>query len=323
MITYISEKIKGVLHVEYEYLLAVAAILNALLLAACVIFFLFYRKNSLEKTRNENALLNQLNKKTEFFSNMAHELKTPLSVIFGAVQLMEMKKPGQTEEYNSFIKNLRIIKCNCYRMSRLTNNLLEMTKIEAGYLKLKQVNCDLSLLIEEIIQSVLPYAVQKQLNLHYDNPSEAIFTAVDIEKMERIMLNLLSNAIKFTKSGGFINVTCYTIHERVFISVKDSGVGIPAENQGGIFARFKQVGNYPSVEEQGSGIGLSLVKSFVDLHHGGIRINSEQNQGCEFIIDIPLRLVNNEAGNANSEDCNIRLAEAVTTEFSTLNSIAL
>lgn len=314
---------------DYKYLLAVAVIFIILLLAACVILLLLYQKCRVAGTKNEKMLLNRLNaaikysnERTDFFSNMTHELKTPLSVILGAIQLMEMKKKGQVEEDSSFCKNMRIIKYNCYSLLRLTNNLLDLNKMETGYLKLSLINCELNLLLEEIVQSVKPYAIQKQLVLNYSKPSEVISTAVDIEKMERIMLNLLSNAIKFTKPGGTVSVSSYTAQGRVFISVKDSGAGIPAEKQEEVFERFKQVGNCPSVENKGSGIGLSLVKSFVSLHLGSIRINSEQDQGCEFVIDLPIRHVNDDAGKFGYEDYYTRIAEAAKIEFSALHSIA-
>lgn len=314
---------------DLEYLFAVAVILIILLLTACVTLLLLHRKCGMEFKRNEKILLEQLNAaversriKSDFFSNMTHELKTPLSVILGAVQLMEMKKNGQAVEENSFSKNMRIIKCNCYRLLRLTNNLLDLTKMEAGYLKLKPVNCDLDLLLEEIVQSVMPYAVQRQLNLYYNKPPEAIPTAVDIEKMERIMLNLLSNAIKFTKPGGTISVSSHTAGDRVLISVRDSGSGIPAENQEEVFSRFKQVGNCPYVENEGSGIGLSLVKSFVDIHQGGIKIVSDQGKGCEFIIELPKMHANDDVSEFDADDFNTRIAEAAKIEFSILHSVA-
>lgn len=305
-----------------EYLLAGAIIFFILLLTVCVFLVLLYRRCKMECARNEQQLLRQLTEKTDFFTDMTHELKTPLSVILGAVQLMEMKKSVQCEEDSSFNKNLRIIKCNCYRLLRLTNNLLDMTRMEAGYLKLKPVNCNLSLLLEEIVQSVLPYAAQNQLSLEYSKPSEAISMAVDIEKIERIMLNLLSNAIKFTKPGGTIKVSSYAVEERIFISVKDSGTGIPVENQEEVFNRFKQLGNSPIIENKGSGIGLSLVKSFVTLHMGNIKIISKPDQGSEFIIDLPIRHVQDESNGFDSEEYNRLIAEAARIEFSVLHTVA-
>lgn len=315
---------------DLGFLFTVAVILIILLLTAFMILLILYKKYRTESIKNEKTLLDKLNatiecskRKTDFFSNMTHELKTPLSVILGAIQLMEMKKNWQVEDESSFSKNMRVIKCNCHRMLRLTNNLLDLSKVEAGYLELKPVDCDLNLLLSEIVQSVIPYATQKQLNLHYNKPSETIPTGIDIEKMERIMLNLLSNAIKFTKPGGTISVSSYTTGDRVFISVKDSGSGIPAENQEEIFNRFKQLEGSNPVENKGSGIGLSLVKSFVSLHQGTIRIISEQGQGSEFIIDLPIRHTSDEICKNTTADHYNRIAEEAKIELSGLHSATL
>jgi signal transduction histidine kinase len=307
---------------DYKYLFAISAIIIVLLLAACVILILLYRNCRAVCSNKVKTLMNQLTEKTDFFSNMTHELKTPLSVILGAIQLMDIKKVGQTEADSNLNKNVKIIKVNCYRLLRITNNLLDMAKMEAGYLKLKLVNCDLNLLLDEIVQSVMPYAVQRQLSLHYNKSAEDISTAVDIEKMERILLNLLSNAIKFTKPGGQINVSSYMFESRIRISVKDTGVGIAAENQEEVFNRFKQVDNYSSVENKGSGLGLSLVKSFVNLHQGGIKMISELGKGCEFLIDLPKNNVPEVINEFDSRDYNVQIAEAARIEFSNLHTVA-
>lgn len=305
------------------YLLTVAVFLIVLLLAVCVVCFLLYRKSRLNEhilSEQINATLESSNRKSEFFSNMTHELKTPLSVILGAVQLLEMK--GSREDGNSSDKNLKIIKCNCYRLLRLTNNLLDLTRMEAGYLLLKPVNCDLDLLLEEIVQSVVPYARNKEINLHYDKAPEPITIAIDIEKAERIMLNLLSNAIKFTKPGGTVSVSCRLACERAMISVRDSGSGIPPESQDVIFNRYKQAGNAPSVENEGCGIGLSLVKSFVSLHKGDIKIISEKGKGTEFVINLPIKQMDVWSDEVPSDDLNSRINEAAKIEFSILHTIS-
>ena len=313
---------------EFGFLLKVNVIIILLLLALCVSLILVYIKKRSEYVNNEKCLMNQLNtavecnkRKTEFFSNMTHELKTPLSVLLGALQLMELKKGDRADYENSLHKNMSIIKCNCYRMLRLINNLLDLTRLEEGYLELKPVNCDLNLLLEELIQSVMPYAAQKNLNLYF-NKSTAIVTAIDVEKMERIMLNLLSNAIKFTDPGGIITVSSYTSGDRIFISVKDSGSGFSVKNHEEIFNRFRQLDNNSTAKNMGSGIGLSLVKSFVNLHKGTIRVESEQNKGSEFIIDLPLH-ISKEADKLIANDICGRITEEVKIELSDLHSASL
>lgn len=321
---------KGRLYMVYDYLLTGSLILIVLLLAICAALYRLYRKSIIsEKLCSEQLRSNieSSNRKTDFFSNMAHELKTPLSVILGAVQLMEIKgKDLRENEQNaagsSLNNSIRIIKYNSLRMLRLTNNLLDLTRAEAGYQLLKPVNCDLDLLFEEIVQSVKPYAEKNELELQYIKPRNAITLAVDIEKMERIMLNLLSNAIKFTKPGGKVTVSLYECGNRAFVSVKDSGIGIPAELQEDIFKRYKQSGRSPAAESDGSGIGLSLVRSFVMLHQGNIKINSENGQGTEFIIDLPIRLLDQDTQIRPAGEIDGNITEAVKLEFSALHSVS-
>lgn len=331
---------------DYKALFAVGILLLLLLLTVNIILFLWNRKLRLEYANKQNIILEQLdqieklnkeivnlsdlnvksmessNKRTEFYSNIIHEMKTPLSVILGALQLIDRKHGGQPEEEGILLRNLRVIRHNCYRLLRLSNNLLDLAKMEAGYLKLRLVNCEIDALLEEIVQSVLPYAEQMQLDLQYIKPPSSIMTAVDKEKLERIILNLLSNSIKFTKPGGKICVSTALTADRVCITVEDTGVGIPVEMQEEIFKRYIQSGNHPKAENEGCGIGLSLVKSFVDLHHGNIRIVSEKGCGSKFTIELPLMHVNDAEENPGMDNSHPRIAEAVSLEFTGLQTIA-
>ncbi len=256
---------------------------------------------------------------TDFFINITHELKTPLSVIFGAIQLIELKNQQLSGEQDKNAATYQIIRINCYRILRLVNNLLDFARLDSGYLKLNPANCNIVSLVEEITQSVMPYARQKQLSLVFDTQREEIVTAVDLEKIERVLLNLLSNAIKFTGQGGQIKVAVHSMDNRVFISVKDTGIGIPADKQKEIFERFQQVCSNRSRESEGSGIGLSLVKSFVDLHQGTISVISEENKGSEFIISLPLRRLDTHEEKPEElplSDHRSKISEAINIEFS-------
>ena len=259
--------------------------------------------------------------KTEFFSNIIHELKTPLSVILGAVQLAEAKLQVSGVEENGLMKNYRIIRQNCYRLIRLVNNLLDFARLDSGYLKLNLTNCNIVWFVEEIAQSVIPFAKQKNIELVFDTQYEEIFTAVDMEKLERTILNLLSNAIKFTGPSGTIFVSTYSSEGKAFISVRDTGIGIPAEKQNEIFHRFQQVGSELSRENEGSGIGLSIVKSFVGMHQGDIKLKSAEGKGSEFIIELPVRHIEQEQKD-DMPDRQVRIVEAVNIEFSTVHSPA-
>jgi signal transduction histidine kinase len=334
---------------DYGYLFITAVILVFVLLAFCLALFILYRKSLLNGkilAEQLNASIETAEKRSEFFSNMAHELKTPLSVILGAVQLLLMKEgerpshtavQGQAQENlqervqgticelpdSAIRKNLGIISCNCYRLLRLTNNLLDLNRIEAGYLAFNPVSCDLNQFISEIVQSVRPFASNRNLSLNYSGAAGLIPVAADVEKMERIMLNLLSNAIKFTKPGGFIIVSTYVSGDRACISVKDSGSGIPEESRNLIFERYRQAGRDRQAENEGSGIGLSLVKSFVKLHQGNIRLNSEKGKGTEFVIDLPLKPANGEPLGNEAEELNSKFEEAAKIEFSSIHTVQM
>ncbi len=173
---------------------------------------------------------------------------------------------------------------------RLINNLLDTTKLDSGYLKLNLVNCNIVNLVEEITLSVVYYAESKNINIIFDTDVEEKIMAVDPDKIERIVLNLLSNAIKFTGSGGNIYVTVKDFEDNIIISVKDTGIGIPEDKIENIFDRFVQVDKTLRRNKEGSGIGLYLVKSFVNMHEGTIDIQSEIGKGSEFIINIPVNL---------------------------------
>ncbi|MGO5075244.1 ATP-binding protein [Clostridium sporogenes] len=233
----------------------------------------------LNESREYNKLI------TEFLSNISHELKTPLNVIFTAVQLLGFYE--KDVDYEKEDKYLKLIKQNCYRLMKLINNLLDTTKLDSGYLKLNLVNYNIISLIEEITLSVTSYAESKGINIIFDTNVEDKIIAVDPDKIERIILNLLSNSIKFTNLGGNIFVNIIDSGESVYIHVKDTGVGIPSDKLESIFERFFQVDKTLKKNKEGTGIGLHLVKSFVEMHKGEVTINSELGKGTEFIIKLP------------------------------------
>jgi len=277
--------------------------------------------NSTTKLYNDSLEYDRI--KTEFFSNMSHELKTPLSVILGAIQLISHKTSVLPDERRKPHKHLRTIKQNCYRLVRLINNILDITRIDSGYIKMNLVNCNIVYLIEEITMSVAPYSEQKGLSLEFDTEEEEIVTAVDVDKIERILLNLLSNAIKFTEPNGKVSVTIKIKNNLISISVKDNGLGIPPDMQSSIFERFHQADNALTRISEGSGIGLSIVKSFVELHNGTIMLISEENKGSEFTIDLPIKLCeSNIANESNQNNYRNKIVEAINIEFSDIYTIA-
>ncbi len=228
--------------------------------------------------------------KTEFFSNLSHELRTPLNVLLGTLQLVELySSKSQDPLAEKTKKYYKIMRQNCYRLLRQVNNLIDLNKLDAGFIHLNMENCDIANVVSDIASSVTDYIENKGINFHYSAEIGSQVITCDPDKIERIILNLLSNAIKFTEPGGFIEVRLWKTDKSIFISVKDSGIGIPKEKQNMVFRRFIQVDKSLSRTHQGSGIGLSLVKSLVEMHEGKITLYSEPGTGCEFIVELPIK----------------------------------
>ncbi|MDR5588914.1 MULTISPECIES: ATP-binding protein [Clostridium] len=256
-----------------------------------------YNKLALENKRLQNAIaLESL--KTQFFANLSHEFKTPLNIILTTAQLMEsyIKKFDDILEKQNMCKYIKGLKQNSYRLLKLVNNLIDITKIDGGHYKVNMVNKNIVNVIEEIVLSVAEYTKNKERDIIFDTDEEEIILACDPEKIERIILNLVSNALKYTEKDGIIKVNISTNLDdnEVIISVKDNGIGIPKEYKEKIFERFKQVENSLHKNYEGSGIGLSLVKSIVEMHGGEIWINSNPEEGTEVIFTLPIRKIDEE-----------------------------
>lgn len=229
--------------------------------------------------------------KTEFFANMSHEIRTPLNLILSALQLMNMniKDKKAIEEVGTLTRYTDIMKQNCYRLLRLVNNLIEITKLDSGYIRPNFKNQNIVCLVEDIVLSVADYVEDKSLSLSFDTNEEEMTTSCDADMLERIILNLLSNAIKYTEPGDHIDVIMDIQSDKVKIHVKDSGRGIPEDKQKIVFERFRQVDKLLTRTTEGSGIGLSLVKGLVEVQGGAIYLNSKHGEGSEFIIELPVR----------------------------------
>jgi PAS domain S-box-containing protein len=256
------------------------------------------KSEALEKSLHEEKKLLQeavaYNKiKTDFFANISHELRTPLNVILGAIQLINynMKEDFILGNGNCLKKYIYPMKQNCFRLLRIVNNLIDITKIDAGYFDLNLNNYNIVGIVEDITMSVVNYVEERGISIVFDTDVEEKILACDVDKIERIMLNLLSNAIKFTHKGDLIEVKMIDLGEKISISVIDSGIGIPADKVNMIFERFIQVDKSLARNHEGSGIGLSLVKSLVEMHDGVISVNSELGKGSNFTLEIPVRLV--------------------------------
>lgn len=254
--------------------------------------------------------------KTEFFANMSHELKTPLNVISSSNQLVDsLYKNNKIEDYNDNMKShIELVRQSSYRLQRLISNIIDLTKMESGFYNLKVSKHNIVNVIEDLFMNVEAYARKKDISIIFDTDNEEIDVNIDKVEIERIILNLLSNCIKFTDNGGCISVNIYDKKESVSISVKDNGVGIPKNKIDIIFEEFAQVDKTLSRNTEGSGIGLTIVKNLVELHQGSIKVNSEEGQGTEFIINIPITNISHKDYQEDRRIYNID--EKIKIEFS-------
>lgn len=260
--------------------------------------------------------------KTEFIANMSHELRTPLNIIFSTAQLFNVlinrDENLNTEKMKNYTNS---IKQNCYRLVRLVNNLIDITKIDSGYMKLELKNGNIVQVVEDITQSTAEYVGYMSRTIIFDTDNEEKIMAFDEEKLERILLNLISNATKFTEPGDKISVNLYDIDDYIVISVKDTGRGIPEEKVSQLFQRFKQVERLLNRSHEGSGIGLSIVKALVEMHEGTIEVKSVYGEGTEFIICLPVKIVPEDEGKKNKNAYgNQSKVENINIEFSDIYS---
>lgn len=257
--------------------------------------------------------------KGQFFANLSHEIKTPINIIYSCVQLLDInKKEGEKALWNSYNKYDSTIKQNCYRLLRLVNNLVDMTKIDSGYMNLTFVNYEIVSLVEEIVISIVPYVESKNINVLFDTYIEELKIRCDPESIERVILNLLSNAIKFTNNNGNILVLMDADDDYVTIRVKDDGIGVSSEVQEEIFKRFVQEDKSLNRKNEGSGIGLALTKSLVELHNGQVYLEKGTEKGSEFVVKLPNVRIENEKENDNKiiDVENKPLVQKIHIEFS-------
>lgn len=226
--------------------------------------------------------------KSMFLANMSHELRTPLNILLSTTRLLEAYLKDDKVNIDKMSNRVHMLKQNCFRLLRLVNNLIDITKIDAGYFELNNTFCNIIQVVEEITMSIVEYAKNKNINVIFDTDMEEVYIKCDLDAIERIVLNLLSNSIKFTPKGGKIFVKILSDDEYISISIKDTGIGIKKEKLDMVFQRFKQAGELMTRGHEGSGIGLSLVKSLVEMHGGKIWVNSKYGKGSEFIVKLPI-----------------------------------
>ena len=274
-------------------------------------------KDITEEVENKRAMEESIKIQDEVFANVSHELKTPLSVIFGTAQLMKHYVNNQStcDLKSHLLKNIETINQNCYRFTRLINNIVDLSKMDSGFYKLEMKNHNIVEVVENLVQSVAKYIESKELSIIFDTDSEELFVKCDSEKIERILLNLISNAVKFTDPGGTIHVAVLEKEGHIELSVRDTGVGIEKKYLDSIFKRYHQVDKTLSRNAEGSGIGLALVKSLVELHGGRITVESQRKIGSTFTIELPYQEIGGKVEmDRKGESCTS--ADLVDIEFS-------
>lgn len=269
-----------------------------------------------EEITNNNELQSISDMKDEFFNMISHELRTPLTIINSSVQLA--RNVYKNEITDTIDKVLMRIDQNCRRLLKLINNILDISKAEAGFLQLEYSFFNIVSVTESIVSSVSIYAKSKEINLIFDTNEEEKMVALDKDKYEKIILNLLSNAIKFTPDNKNIYVTICSQKDVVKVKVKDEGVGIPKDSLDNIFNRFIQINNSVKNVTPGTGLGLALVKNFVELMNGNIKVNSKVNKGTEFTITFKVD-DSNQKINLDNFNLASNIENKMLLEFSDVN----
>ena len=275
-------------------------------------------KNKLREMEKEIEIENM---KNDFFANISHELKTPINIILGSSQLMELNHKNNNIEEEKLRNYINITKQNSYRLLKLVGNFLDISKIEAGFYKIDPININIVSVVEEIAQSVEPYMASKKIEFVFDTQTEEEIVACDPDKIERIVLNLLSNAIKYTDESGNILINIMSKESVVEISVEDTGTGIPKDRVRSIFNRFEQVEGTLVKKREGCGIGLALAKSLVEMHGGEIWVESEEGVGSRFIFTIPKNLVKDKKEKVRNILDNSSRVEKCRIEFSDIYNV--
>ncbi len=241
-------------------------------------------KNQAEKLRNlgfeaeKAAKLEELDKlKTRFFTNISHEFRTPLTMLVGPIDDLQKKYPQEGI--------IAVMQRNLQRLQSLINQLLDLSKLEAGEMKANLQEVDLPKFLEQVFASFESLAQDKKIIFNHSQSHLQQFGKFDLDKLEKIINNLLSNAFKFTPTNGRINVRIEYPEKQMIIKVQDYGIGIPPERLPHIFDRFYQVEEHKSYE--GTGVGLALVKELVDLFNGTIEVNSKVDEGTTFNLALP------------------------------------
>lgn len=264
-------------HEEAEFLLETMFLINFIISIFVIVFSYWFSKKTLLPIEVSNQ------KQRKFISDVSHELRTPLSVMKAGSEVFVMRKHNQ-KEYEMFISNqLREINY----LIEMSNNLLFLLKINQNSNK-NTIKFDLSLMLETESKNIIPYASTKNISIKIEITKNIWFRGDKIE-IKRVILNLLKNAIDYNKKHGSVSLSLFKKNKKIFLKISDTGIGIKKENQNLIFSRFYKVDSSRNSSEDGSGLGLSMVKDIVKKYNGNIKVESSLNKGTTFIIIFPLQ----------------------------------
>ena len=308
----INNNLLGCIHIYYEN--KPKKINEEFIKYICIILSFIKDKKNLKHAVEIESL------KTEFFANLSHEFKTPLNIILSTVQLVMnyIEVNNEYPDYNMFNKCLSNIKQNSYRILKIANNLIDMSKIDGNFYSINMGNYNIVEVVENIVQSLAEYMKDNKRNIIFDTIEEEIITACDPDQIERIILNLLSNAMKFTSHGGniYVDMEVNDRCNKVIIKISNDGEKINFEDRLRIFERFTQSESLLTRRTEGTGIGLTLVKSLVKLHNGEVYVNTEFEEGTQFCIELPIRKIKNFKNNNVREKSIVSKVEKFNIEFS-------
>ena len=241
-------------------------------------------RNALRLREIEKAKAEELNHaKLQFFTNITHELLTPLTIISATVDELKTQAPSHNDLYT-------VMNSNIQRLIRLLQQILEFRKAETGNLKLRVSPGDIAAFVKNAAESFQPLVKKRKIHFSFLCDPESMIGYFDMDKLDKILYNLLSNAAKYNKEDGFIQVSLSydeTDKDFILLKIKDNGKGISKEKQKNLFKRFYE-GDYRKFNTIGTGIGLSLTKDLVELHEGTISVESEVDHGTEFMVRIPI-----------------------------------
>ena len=308
----INNNLLGCIHIYYEN--KPKKINEEFIKYICIILSFIKDKKNLKHAVEIESL------KTEFFANLSHEFKTPLNIILSTVQLVMnyIEVNNEYPDYNMFNKCLSNIKQNSYRILKIANNLIDMSKIDGNFYSINMGNYNIVEVVENIVQSLAEYMKDNKRNIIFDTIEEEIITACDPDQIERIILNVLSNAMKFTSHGGniYVDMEVNDRCNKVIIKISNDGEKINFEDRLRIFERFTQSESLLTRRAEGTGIGLTLVKSLVKLHNGEVYVNTEFEEGTQFCIELPIRKMKNFKNNNVREKSIVSKVEKFNIEFS-------